>query len=135
MPMYLLFRLTILIGSRYCLQVESTCRHIWIDDSPVTQDTVAPGLAGCTPIAAGRPKPIVPRPPELIQRRGSSNLKNCAPHIWCWPTSEVTKASPLVTSYNFSSTNCGLMIVELRSYLRQSFARHSSICFHHCPMS
>ena len=36
--------------------------------------TVAPGLASCTPIAAGRPKPMVPRPPELIQRRGWSNL-------------------------------------------------------------
>ena len=47
---------------------------IWIDDSPVTQATVAPGLAICAPIAAGRPKPMVPRPPELIQRRGSSNL-------------------------------------------------------------
>ena len=40
------------------------------------------------PIAAGRPKPIVPRPPELIQRRGLSKWKYCAAHIWCWPTSE-----------------------------------------------
>jgi len=48
--------------------------HIWIDASPVTVTTVAPGLTSCTPIAAGRPKPIVPRPPELIQRRGLSNL-------------------------------------------------------------
>src|SRR5260221_13631597 len=47
MPMYLLLRLMILIGNRYCLQVESSCRHIWIDDSPVTQATVAPGLAIC----------------------------------------------------------------------------------------
>src|SRR3989344_3441041 len=53
MPMYLLFRLTILIGSRYCLQVESSCRHIWIEDSPVTQATVAPGLASCARLAAG----------------------------------------------------------------------------------
>src|ERR1051326_7590457 len=53
MPMYLLFRLMTLIGRRYCLQVESSCRHIWIDDSPVTHATVAPGLASCTPIAAG----------------------------------------------------------------------------------
>ena len=36
--------------------------------------TVAPGLTSRTPIAAGRPKPIVPRPPELIHRRGLSNL-------------------------------------------------------------
>ena len=26
-----------------------------------------------TPMAEGRPKPMVPRPPELIQRRGLSN--------------------------------------------------------------
>src|SRR5437667_12797471 len=114
MPMYLLFRLTILIGSRYCLQVESSCRHIWIDDSPVTHATVAPGLASCTPIAAGSPKPIVPRPPEFIQHRGRSNLLPCAAHILCWPTSERTMASPLVTSYNFPSASCVLMIVELR---------------------
>ena len=72
----------ILIGRRYCLQVESSCRHIWIDDSPVTHATVAPGLASCTPIAAGRPKPIVPSPPELIQRRGSVELVELRrPHL------------------------------------------------------
>ena len=32
---------------------------------------------------------MVPRPPEVIQRFGSSNLKNWAAHIWCWPTSVV----------------------------------------------
>src|SRR6266851_4494249 len=32
MPMYLLFRFTILMGSRYCLQVDSSCRHIWIGE-------------------------------------------------------------------------------------------------------
>src|SRR4026209_765426 len=124
MPMYLLFRLTILIGRRGCLQVESSCKHIWIEASPVTQATVAPGLASCTPIAAGRPNPMVPRPPEVIQRRGWLNLENCAAHIWRWPSSDVTNASPRVSSYSFSSTNCGLMIFELRSYLRQSLARH-----------
>ena len=48
--------------------------HIWIDASPVTQATVAPGFARIAPIAAGSPKPIVPKPPELIHRRGLSNL-------------------------------------------------------------
>ena len=42
-------------------------------ETQVTQATVAPGLAICTPIAYGRPTPSVPRPPELIQRRGLSN--------------------------------------------------------------
>ena len=41
--------------------------------SPVTQNTSASGLASLMPMAYGRPTPIVPRPPELIQRRGSSN--------------------------------------------------------------
>jgi thiamine pyrophosphate-dependent acetolactate synthase large subunit-like protein len=31
------------------------------------------GSANFAPIAAGNPKPIVPKPPELIQRRGLSN--------------------------------------------------------------
>src|SRR4029077_12357829 len=101
MPMYLLFRLMILIGRRYCLQVESSCRHIWIEDSPVTHATVAPGLAICAPIAAGSPKPMVPRTPEVIQRRGSANMFNGAAHIWCYPRSEVMNPCPLVTSYSF----------------------------------
>src|ERR671921_2945821 len=109
MPMYLLLRLITLIGMRYCLQVESSCRHIWIDDSPVTQATVAPGLARYTPIAAGSPKPMVPRPPELIQRRGSGKWKYCAAHIWCWPTSEVTIALPPVASYIASIMYWGLI--------------------------
>ena len=36
----------------------------------------------------GRPKPIAPSPPELIQSRGSLKRINCAAHIWCWPTSD-----------------------------------------------
>jgi hypothetical protein len=36
--------------------------------SPVTQATSAFGSANFAPIAAGNPKPIVPKPPELIQR-------------------------------------------------------------------
>ncbi len=32
---------------------------------------------------------MVPSPPEVIQRFGSSKRKNWAAHIWCWPTSVV----------------------------------------------
>ena len=32
--------------------------------------TVLPGAPSCAPMAAGRPKPIVPRPPEVIICRG-----------------------------------------------------------------
>ena len=67
-------RFTILIGSAYCMQVESSCMFIMKLPSPVMHTTVARGWANCTPIAAGSPKPIVPSPPELIQRRGASNL-------------------------------------------------------------
>src|SRR4029079_10069816 len=98
MPMYLLLRLMIFTGSWYCVQVESSWMHIWIDDSPVTQATSASGKASFTPMAYGRATPIVTRAPDLIQRRGLSNLENCAAHIWCWPTSDVTNASPFVTS-------------------------------------
>ena len=42
-------------------------------DFDLDRQGAASGNAICTPIAAGRPKPIVPRPPELIQRRGLSN--------------------------------------------------------------
>ena len=76
--------------------------------SPVKHATGAFRCASCTPIAAGSPKPMVPRPPELIQRRGLLNSQNCAAH-----------------------TDWGLMILLLRSYFRQSFRRHCSICFHH----
>ena len=34
-----------MIGRWYCLQVDSSWMHIWIDASPVTHATVAPGFA------------------------------------------------------------------------------------------
>jgi hypothetical protein len=40
--------------------------------SPARQTTDSSGLATLAPIADGSPKPIVPSPPELIQRRGLS---------------------------------------------------------------
>jgi len=66
--------ITTLIGRRNWRQVASSWMFIWIDASPVTQATFDPGWASWTPIAEGRPKPMVPRPPELTQRRGLSNL-------------------------------------------------------------
>ena len=80
------------------MQVASSCEFIWIDPSPVIRHVGTSGCATAAPIAAGRPKPIVPRPPELIQRRGLSNGKYCALHIWCWPTSEARMQSPPVAS-------------------------------------
>jgi hypothetical protein len=44
---------------------------ICTDPSPAMHTTGTSGHATAAPIAAGSPKPIVPRPPELIHRRGS----------------------------------------------------------------
>jgi hypothetical protein len=62
------------MGSPYCRQVDSSCMFIMKLPSPVTQATTASGWANCTPMAAGSPNPMVPRPPELIQRRGAVEL-------------------------------------------------------------
>ena len=87
-----------LTGIRFAVQVASSCAFIWIEPSPVMTIVGTSGRATAAPIPAGRPKPIVPRPPELIQRRGLAKWKYCAVHIWCWPTSEATIASPPVAS-------------------------------------
>ncbi|MNG38514.1 hypothetical protein D3C84_1262540 [compost metagenome] len=60
----------ILMGTPYCRQVESSWMFICTEPSPVTQHTTASGLANWAPMAAGMPKPMVPRPPELIHWRG-----------------------------------------------------------------
>ena len=55
--------------------------------------SVRSGAASAAPMAAGRPKPMVPSPPEVSQRRGARCGCACAVHIWCWPTSVQTTAS------------------------------------------
>ena len=67
---------------------------IWIDPSPDSTIVWTSGWATWAPIAAGRPKPIVPSPPDWIQRRGLSKWKYCAAHIWCWPMSVERMQSP-----------------------------------------
>jgi len=49
--------------------------------SPSMSITSRPGLANCAPIAAGRPKPIVPMLPEVNHRRGCLKSEYCAAHI------------------------------------------------------
>ena len=68
------------------VQVASSWLVIWKQPSPSIAHTVASGRPTFAPIAAGIEKPMVPRPPELIQVRGCSYRMNCAAHIWCWPT-------------------------------------------------
>ena len=70
------------------------------------------GRANCAPMAAGRPKPMDPRPPELNHSRGSLKRINCAAHIWCWPTSEETMASPLERRSISAIRCCGLISVS-----------------------
>ena len=75
--------------------------------SPSMSMTSRPGFATCAPIAAGRPKPIVPMLPEVSQRRGAPKSNICAAHIWCWPTPVVMIASPRVWRLISSITYCG----------------------------
>jgi hypothetical protein len=90
--------ITTLTGIPCALQVASSWLFIWNEPSPVSSTLGTSGLPTAAPIAAGRPKPIVPRPPELIQRRGLAKWKYCAAHIWCWPTSDDRMHSPPVAS-------------------------------------
>jgi len=63
-----------LTGIRLATHVASSWLFICTEPSPVMQTTVSSGHPTWAPIAAGRPKPIVPRPPELIHRRGLAKL-------------------------------------------------------------
>ena len=66
-----------------------------------------PSLA---PIAAGSPKPIVPRPPEETQVRGSVRLVYWQAHIWFWPTSvQMTRFRSLVRRSIACTTDSGWM--------------------------
>ena len=61
-----------LIGMPSIAQVASSWLVIWKQPSPSIAHTVVSGRPTLAPIAAGTAKPIVPRPPELIQVFGCS---------------------------------------------------------------
>ena len=61
-----------LTGMPSMAQVASSWLVIWKQPSPSIAHTVASGRPTLAPIAAGTAKPIVPRPPELIQVPGFS---------------------------------------------------------------
>ena len=86
MPSQPLLITTVTIGSRSSDAVASSWHVIWKQPSPSMQTTVASGRAAFAPIAAGTPYPIVPRPPDVMNDRGSSQTRYCIAHIWCWPT-------------------------------------------------
>ena len=98
MPSEALSSSSTLTGSSSSTAVASSCTFIRNEPSPETHTTGESGRAACAPSAAGRPKPIVPSPPLVIQRRGGSKRRRLAAHIWCWPTSVVTIASPSAAS-------------------------------------
>jgi hypothetical protein len=56
--------------ARISARVASSWMFMRSDPSPVTQTTRASGFAREAPIAVGRPKPIVPKPPEVRKLRG-----------------------------------------------------------------
>ena len=62
----------ILTGMPSMAQVASSWLVIWKQPSPSIAHTVVSGRPTFAPIAAGTAKPIVPRPPELIQVPGFS---------------------------------------------------------------
>lgn len=86
---------------------------IWKEPSPSMFTTFAFGFAIFAPIAAGRPKPIVPAPSELMNWRGLENMKFWGVHIWCCPTPVVTRTPPPEILY--SSAIASWEVIFLRS--------------------
>ena len=79
-----------LIGTSLILAVAISCEFIWKEPSPATQTTSDSGHPILAPMAAGKPKPMVPRPPDEMNVRACSRWMFWCAHIWCWPTSVVT---------------------------------------------
>ena len=77
MPRAWLLKITIVTGTLYVTAVASSFKHIPKLPSPVIR-TLLVFVAIELPIAAPRPNPIVPRPPDVIHVRLFLNLKNCA---------------------------------------------------------
>ncbi len=89
-----------------CSAVASSHEVIWKPPSPTTTHTSFSGQANLAPMAAGRAKPMVPRPPEVMSERGLSWWKYCASHIWCWPTSVTTMVSRFWVRRQMSLITC-----------------------------
>src|SRR5260370_41576411 len=79
-----------------CFRVASSWIFIWIPPSPATTQTGVPGIPILTPIAAGRAKPMVPSPPEVIWLLGRGPGDGRDGHIWCCAPSVWLNAPPLV---------------------------------------
>jgi hypothetical protein len=62
-------------GMSSATAVATSWQVIRKEPSPQTATTVRPGLPTLAPMAAGRPKPMVPSPPELMKERSESTGK------------------------------------------------------------
>ena len=65
-----MLRIATFTGSSYCATVANSWMFIWIEPSPAMSMTTASGRPNWAPIAAGKPYPIVPRPPDEHRQRG-----------------------------------------------------------------
>ena len=72
------------------IAVAISCMFICMPPSPVIQTTSLSGAPILAPTAAGKPNPIVPRPPEVIICLPLGMVIYCVAHIWCCPTSVTT---------------------------------------------
>ena len=90
MPRQRLSRMSTFTGTRWMPAVAISWLFIWNDPSPATHTTCFSGQPMAAPMAAGKPKPIVPRPPDDRKLRGASRSTLWAAHIWCCPTSVTT---------------------------------------------
>ena len=70
MPSEKLLSRTILMSSLCLTATESSWAVMTNPPSPATHQTAFSGLANLTPIEAGKAKPMVPEPPELMNSPG-----------------------------------------------------------------
>ncbi|OPZ95237.1 MAG: hypothetical protein BWY72_02205 [Bacteroidetes bacterium ADurb.Bin416] len=75
MPRNLLFKMMILTAALYSMMVPNSWMVIWMPPSPVNRQTSRSGEPMAAPIAAGKPKPMVPNPPDVTRLRLLCNLK------------------------------------------------------------
>ena len=134
MPRYWLFSRQMITGVPCTIAVAISWIFIWKPPSPVTQTTSLSRFPIFAPIAAGKPNPIVPSPPEVIIWRFSSMSKYCVAHIWFCPTS-VTKIASSNVLLMRSMIICGVMPRSLRissgffSFHALIFSCHAVVSF------
>mmetsp|Transcript_14509 Transcript_14509/g.31428 ORF Transcript_14509/g.31428 Transcript_14509/m.31428 type:complete len:232 (-) Transcript_14509:996-1691(-) len=86
------FMMAILMGSWCSLTVPRSLRVMLNDESPSMSSTVRSGQAICAPMAAGRPKPMVPSEPEETIDLGVVQRRNWQAIIWWLPTPVETQS-------------------------------------------